>query len=1091
MDIAAKKIFPLFRVIFILVIMVGLLFPAGKVVLAEDGIPTDTPPETVIEVTPEAPAGGEEPTAVVDQTALPEVQPPADSTTPPEAETPADVLAVIADTDSVVTDAVGNPLPMASNEVAEVIAGSDPYITRSGVTYRFMTDCTGFTNSATEQCIETLNPVQMAVNFAEPGETINIQANTYNETVQINSAVVLNGIGGNAIVNAFVLLAGENVTGSTNVFAPLIYVNSGASINDGLLLAQEGGTVNVAPGIFTEQIKIKKSVHLIGSGQATTSILYTGELTASGSFDVSSIIEISGASTSAEISGFTIAGGGLTATTAQMAAIYVFNGGTGNIHDNTIAIGSTGTKVGVGVQVGRSTTTGGTQGYADIWNNTILNYRSFGISVEDYQTSTGTATPSYANIYNNVINGAGLTGDATQSGIRVFNADDGYFPNNSTANIHNNLITNNSYAGLFLQRARDLIVNNNVITANYDGIRTNSGVTGDVHNNSVYGNTRYQGLLNGYLEPSMFNNNWWGSILPGVWPVAAFTNITPWLTTNPNPVVGLGVSANPFSWYGADMDGDGIPNVSDNCPTVYNPGQELTACNGDVDDDLILNNIDNCPNIYNPDQADMDHDGIGDACDLDNDNDGVPDSLDNCPLVANPDQQDTDADGVGDACDPDIDGDGLANGVDNCPLVANPDQLDTDGDGIGDVCDPDMDGDGILNASDNCPLVSNPDQKDTDADGIGDACDPDLDGDGIANGVDNCPLIANTDQSDIDLDGIGDACDSDIDGDGLANSIDNCPLVSNPDQKDTDADGIGDACDPDIDGDGVLNASDNCPLVANSDQADTDADGIGDACDPDMDGDGVANEVDNCPLISNADQTDINGNGVGDVCDPDIDGDGLANAVDNCPLVSNSDQADLDVDGLGDACDPDIDGDQVPNQVDNCPAVPNGDQLDADNDGVGNVCDPDFGKGGGGGVAPAGTIPVTGITAMSCTAPETLEVSIPEGGKLVVSFDKVLCGYQSSLTMEVADALPGKLPGGSKLEKALSYTLTKDGIVYVDLPDGTMASVRFQVGSSTGPFSILYWNADSAQWVDLGGSLADGYFSISTNKTGTFILITK
>ncbi len=71
-----------------------------------------------------------------------------------------------------------------------------------------------------------------------------------------------------------------------------------------------------------------------------------------------------------------------------------------------------------------------------------------------------------------------------------------------------------------------------------------------------------------------------------------------------------------------DSDEDGIPDVRDNCPFVWNPGQ-----------------------------ADSDGDGVGDACDPDRDGDGIPDSIDNCPSIANPDQTDTDKDGIGDACE--------------------------------------------------------------------------------------------------------------------------------------------------------------------------------------------------------------------------------------------------------------------------------------------------------------------------------------------------------------------------------------------------------------------------------------------------------
>ncbi len=94
-----------------------------------------------------------------------------------------------------------------------------------------------------------------------------------------------------------------------------------------------------------------------------------------------------------------------------------------------------------------------------------------------------------------------------------------------------------------------------------------------------------------------------------------------------------------------DIDGDGVLDVLDNCPSVYNPGQE----NHDSDD--FGDACDNCPYATNPDQLDTDGDGMGDACDDDDDDDGVLDVDDNCPTVSNSGQDDHDGDGVGDACD--------------------------------------------------------------------------------------------------------------------------------------------------------------------------------------------------------------------------------------------------------------------------------------------------------------------------------------------------------------------------------------------------------------------------------------------------------
>ena len=73
----------------------------------------------------------------------------------------------------------------------------------------------------------------------------------------------------------------------------------------------------------------------------------------------------------------------------------------------------------------------------------------------------------------------------------------------------------------------------------------------------------------------------------------------------------------------------------------------------DGDGDGIGDAWDNCPDSSNADQANYDHDGLGDVCDADDDSDGVDDLADNCPLVSNPGQEDADGDGVGDACDVD------------------------------------------------------------------------------------------------------------------------------------------------------------------------------------------------------------------------------------------------------------------------------------------------------------------------------------------------------------------------------------------------------------------------------------------------------
>ncbi|MGI6375238.1 MAG: Ig-like domain-containing protein [Anaerolineae bacterium] len=369
----------------------------------------------------------------------------------------------------------------------------------------------------------------------------------------------------------------------------------------------------------------------------------------------------------------------------------------------------------------------------------------------------------------------------------------------------------------------------------------------------------------------------------------------------------------------ADADGDGVPDASDNCPAVANPGQ------ADSDGDGVGDACDGCPNdpakvapgICGCGVADVDSDGdwtrdCEDGCpldpgkiepgicgcgtpDVDSDGDGLPDCLDNCPT--DPDKVAPGICGCG-VADVDSDGDGTPDCADEYPF--DPLKTAPGLNGCG-KSDTDADADGIADADDNCPYEHNPDQADGDGDGVGTACD-------------NCRTAPNADQIDTDWDGYGDVCD-------------NCPLVENTGQGDADGDGTGDVCDgcqddprktapgqcgcnradTDTDQDGVADCHDNCPTTPNADQLDADGDGVGDVCDicpldpsyVDSDGDGTLDCVDGCP--NDTFKTEPGACGCG-VADSDSDGDGVMDCVDNCPEMANPDQADGDGDGVGDAC---------------------------------------------------------------------------------------------------------------------------------------------------------------------------------------------
>ncbi len=135
----------------------------------------------------------------------------------------------------------------------------------------------------------------------------------------------------------------------------------------------------------------------------------------------------------------------------------------------------------------------------------------------------------------------------------------------------------------------------------------------------------------------------------------------------------------------------------------YNPPSsacDSTPSNGCIDDVMGIMTAfiyDNCPGVSNPDQADFDHDLIGDACDPDIDGDGIPNGS-----------------------DPEADGDGILNTVETAcgsnPLdsLSTPERIDgpfagVDDNGNGQIDEAlpagaagfDCDGDGYTGTAEN------------------------------------------------------------------------------------------------------------------------------------------------------------------------------------------------------------------------------------------------------------------------------------------------------------------------------------------------------------------------------------------------------
>ena len=114
-----------------------------------------------------------------------------------------------------------------------------------------------------------------------------------------------------------------------------------------------------------------------------------------------------------------------------------------------------------------------------------------------------------------------------------------------------------------------------------------------------------------------------------------------------------------------DLDGDGIEDDVDKCPTVpedFDGFEDADGCpDPDNDQDGILDVNDACPNEPEDKDGFQDEDGCPDP---DNDADGILDVNDACPN----DPEDMDGFEDADGCpDPDNDGDGILDVTDKCP----------------------------------------------------------------------------------------------------------------------------------------------------------------------------------------------------------------------------------------------------------------------------------------------------------------------------------------------------------------------------------------------------------------------------------------
>ena len=135
-----------------------------------------------------------------------------------------------------------------------------------------------------------------------------------------------------------------------------------------------------------------------------------------------------------------------------------------------------------------------------------------------------------------------------------------------------------------------------------------------------------------------------------------------------------------------------------------------------------------------------------------------------------------------------------------------------------------------------------------------------------------------------------------------------------------------------------------------------------------------------------------------------------------------------------------------------------------------------------------GVIPVSGSAGvgLDCTQYSGTDLVLPNGDEVLMPCPiGSTPGTTGSLNRVTNENLPGKLDG------KFTFVSSLDAEVNPSLTGGMMTvSFKIPAGEQGSNFTILHW--DGSKWVSLGGfATPPGYFSVSTNLTGDFVLVTQ
>jgi hypothetical protein len=270
------------------------------------------------------------------------------------------------------------------------------------------------------------------------------------------------------LLAVLVLVAGGAFAGSAGATGLTFYVSppssifpcgmpSFNSIQTAVATAPAGSTIIVCSGVYDEQVTVDHSLTLAGSGNAI--------IQPSVPLNDLNVVDVTGATTSVVMSGFTVAGPGPgpSGCNSIHTGIYVNGGATLDLSNTTVRdIRDTplsGCQNGEGIRVGTARGSSSPDvGHATINNVDVANYQKNGIVIAG-SGSTGRVT-------NSTTTGVGRTPTIAQNGIEVV---DGAAATISTSTIRDNYYTGTMKAkacGLLVIGAAGVNDDNNVYLAN-------------------------------------------------------------------------------------------------------------------------------------------------------------------------------------------------------------------------------------------------------------------------------------------------------------------------------------------------------------------------------------------------------------------------------------------------------------------------------------------------------------------------------------------------------------------------------------------------------------------------------------------------